>query len=173
MVVHLRVPVFQILEGSGFRFHHTQEFTGKTLPPLVSRDEVASKPGPFEIKRVRHPEMQRLAHPPRQLNTWLALTPCARATRATDAPASSVCSTIRRFSSTERRRRGGTLLTTTCSEVSTYPPSGHNCKCPPGSSSSTPHQLSTRPQDDAYSHRDSRRGKMCEEKSVGRRCIPS
>ena len=67
----------------------------------------------------------------RQANTWLAFTPCARATQATDAPGSNVSSTTRRFSSRECRRRG-TLLITLRSEVSTYPPSGHNRKCPLG-----------------------------------------
>jgi len=61
----------------------------------------------------------------RHANTWLAFTPCARATRATDAPGPKVSSTTRRFSSTECRRRCGTLLTTARSEVSTSPPSGH------------------------------------------------
>jgi hypothetical protein len=62
----------------------------------------------------------------RQANTWFAFTPCARATRATEAPGSKVSSTTRRFSSTECRRRCGTLLSNARSEVSTYPPSGHN-----------------------------------------------
>jgi hypothetical protein len=34
----------------------------------------------------------------RHLNTWLALTPFSRATRAIDAPGTRVASTIRRFS---------------------------------------------------------------------------
>src|SRR5450759_2768406 len=43
----------------------------------------------------------------RQPKTWLALTPCARATLATDAPSAIVSSTIRRFSSTVRSCRFG------------------------------------------------------------------
>src|SRR2546427_7238100 len=46
----------------------------------------------------------------RQANTWLALTPCARATRATDAPSTNVSSTIRRSSSTVRYRRLGVVF---------------------------------------------------------------
>src|ERR1035437_10799124 len=45
----------------------------------------------------------------RQPNTWLALTPCVRATLATDAPSTNVASTIRRFSSTVRCCRFGLL----------------------------------------------------------------
>src|ERR1700691_6781593 len=41
----------------------------------------------------------------RHPNTWFALTPCARATRATDAPGASVSSTTPRRSATLRRRR--------------------------------------------------------------------
>jgi len=41
----------------------------------------------------------------RHANTWLAFTPCARATNATLAPGSNVNSTMRRFSETERNRR--------------------------------------------------------------------
>ncbi len=43
----------------------------------------------------------------RQLNTWLALTPFARAIRATDVVASKFSSTMRRFSAIEHRRRLG------------------------------------------------------------------
>jgi hypothetical protein len=43
----------------------------------------------------------------RQLKTWLALIPCARATRATEDPGWKLSSTIRRFSATEHRRRLG------------------------------------------------------------------
>src|SRR6266850_1603785 len=56
--------------------------------------------------------------------TWLALTACRRATRATDAPVSNVSSTMRRFSSTDRRRLTicfGVSSTMTCSDASTYP----------------------------------------------------
>src|SRR3984893_5654737 len=79
----------------------------------------------------------------RQLKTWLALTVCRCATRATDAPGSNVSSTILRLSATERRRRGNALLTTTRSEASIYPPmwtltevstSGHRPHLPPTSS---------------------------------------
>ena len=66
----------------------------------------------------------------RQLNTWLAFTPCANATRATDAPGFKVCSTIRHFSATGHRRLCGSLLTTARSEVSIYSPSGHSRRCP-------------------------------------------
>src|SRR5215470_16968421 len=86
----------------------------------------------------------------RQANTWFALTSCARATRATDAPGCSVSSTIFRFCSTGCRRRCGALLTTARSEVSTSPPSGHNRKCPLGPSSSTQHNPSRRSHPDAY-----------------------
>jgi hypothetical protein len=41
----------------------------------------------------------------RHLNTWFAFTPCALATSATLAPGSSVSSTIRRFSATDRHLR--------------------------------------------------------------------
>jgi hypothetical protein len=43
----------------------------------------------------------------RQLKTWFALIPCARATRATEDPGWKLSSTIRRFSATEYRRRLG------------------------------------------------------------------
>ena len=66
----------------------------------------------------------------RQLNTWLAFTPCASATRATDAPGFKVCSTIRHFSPTGQRRLCDSLLTTAHSEVSIYSPSGHFHRCP-------------------------------------------
>jgi hypothetical protein len=69
-----------------------------------------------------------LAHQP---NAWLAFTPCASATRATDAPGFKVSSTIRQFSPTGHRRLCGSLLTTARSEVST---SGH-----------LPHQPTLRP----------------------------
>jgi hypothetical protein len=41
----------------------------------------------------------------RHWKTWLALTPFSRATRAIDAPGTSVASTMRRFSSAVRRTR--------------------------------------------------------------------
>src|ERR1035437_10159686 len=70
----------------------------------------------------------------RQPNTWLALTPCVRATLATDAPSTNVASTIRRFSSTVRCCRFGLLpvelplvaiSVTAGLEVSISAPSGH------------------------------------------------
>jgi hypothetical protein len=64
------------------------------------------------------------------LNAWLAFTPCANATRATDAPGFKVCSTIRHFSPTGHHRLCGSLLTTARSEVSIYSPSGHSRRCP-------------------------------------------
>ncbi|SRR6266436_5922771 len=82
-------------------------------------------------------------------HTWLAFTPCARATCATDAPGCNVSSTIRRFSATDRRLRGS-LLTTIRSEVSTYSPSGHFPMCPHEQSSFTTHTPPTRPEPDAY-----------------------
>src|SRR5271154_468195 len=75
----------------------------------------------------------------RQPNTWLALMPCPRATRATDAPSTRVSSTIRRFSAILRRCRGAALNNSpllaipsvTCREVSISAPSGHLFrKCP-------------------------------------------
>src|SRR5215469_17481633 len=58
--------------------------------------------------------------------------PCARATRATETPATSVASTIRRFSAILRRCRCGAIeaslsrgMTATCWEVSISAPSGH------------------------------------------------
>lgn len=66
----------------------------------------------------------------RQVNTWLAFTPCASATLATDAPGLKVCSTIRHFSPAGHRRLCGSLLTTARSEVSIYSPSGHFRRCP-------------------------------------------
>ena len=68
----------------------------------------------------------------RQPNTWLALMPCARATRATDAPSTNVSSTIRRFSVILRRCRWAApndsllavITSETCREVSISAPSG-------------------------------------------------
>src|SRR5438132_4464686 len=70
----------------------------------------------------------------RQPKTWLALTPCARATRATDAPSANVSSTIRRFSAIVRYCRLDLApvepLTGMSSvagvEVSISAPSGHD-----------------------------------------------
>ncbi len=69
----------------------------------------------------------------RHPNTWFALTPCARATRATDAPSTNVSSTIARFSAILRRCRGAAtndsllsaMTVATCREVSISAPSGH------------------------------------------------
>src|SRR5580658_5481838 len=70
----------------------------------------------------------------RQPNNWLAFTPCARATRATDALGARVSSTIWRFSSRLRYRlfaslvgalREDSLSITAGLEVSIYSPSGH------------------------------------------------
>src|ERR1700694_5722073 len=79
----------------------------------------------------------------RQLKTWLALTVCRCATRATDAPGSNVSSTILRLSATERRRRSKALLTTTLSEVSIYPPMCTLPKVP--TKGHRPHLLTLRP----------------------------
>jgi hypothetical protein len=57
------------------------------------------------------------------VKTWLALTACRRATRATDAPTSNVSSTILRSSSTDQRRLASRSLVSSrivCSEVSIY-----------------------------------------------------
>src|SRR5262250_2988504 len=54
----------------------------------------------------RAASLRRLSRPARynlhQLKTRLALTPCARATRATDAPSAKASPTIRCFSSNDR-----------------------------------------------------------------------
>jgi len=50
-----------------------------------------------------HPAPLRYSY--RHWKTWLALTPFSRATRAIDAPGTSVASTMRRFSSAVRRTR--------------------------------------------------------------------
>ena len=55
----------------------------------------------------------------RHVNTWLAFTPCRRATTATDAPAASVSSTIRHFRSSGHRRRPDGSTETTLRFVST------------------------------------------------------
>src|SRR3984957_12172082 len=66
----------------------------------------------------------------RQLNTWLAFTPCASATRATDAPGFKVCSTIRHFSPNGHRRLCGSLNDCSLQSVHFYSPSGRSCRCP-------------------------------------------
>jgi hypothetical protein len=58
----------------------------------------------------------------RHWNTWLAFTPCSRATRAIDAPGTSVASTIRRFSSAVRRKRFAELLPVPTSTISLTTP---------------------------------------------------
>src|ERR1700746_2797258 len=62
-----------------------------------------------------------------QLKTRLALTPCARATRATDAPSANASPTIRCFSSSDRYCR---LVVTACVYVSIIAPCGHYRCCP-------------------------------------------
>jgi hypothetical protein len=52
---------------------------------------------------VAHPTPLRYLY--RHWKTWLALTPFSRATRAIDAPGTSVASTMRRFSSVVRSTR--------------------------------------------------------------------
>src|SRR6266571_1597460 len=88
--------------------------------PQLHRRLPLSKPSCQESRR----------HP----NTWLALIPCARATRATDAPSTNVSSTIRRFSAMLRCCRVGApndsllavITSRTCREVSISAPSGHH-----------------------------------------------
>src|ERR1700747_1189941 len=62
-----------------------------------------------------------------QLKTRLALTPCARATRATDAPSANASPTIRCFSSSDRYCR---LVVTVCVDVAIIAPCGHYRGCP-------------------------------------------
>ena len=69
------------------------ELSGATL----TGNSLAPSPPPSR------PALYRL----HQLKTRLALTPCARATSATDAPSANVASTIRRFSSNDRYCRFG------------------------------------------------------------------
>src|SRR5262249_54287103 len=57
-----------------------------------------------------------------QLNTRLALTPCARATPATDAPSANASPTIRCFSSSDRYCR---FVVTGWVQVSIIAPRGH------------------------------------------------
>src|SRR6202023_3151208 len=61
-----------------------------------------------------------------QLKTRLALTPCARATPATDAPSANASPTIRCFSSSDRYCL---LVVTGCVEVSMLAPRGHYRVC--------------------------------------------
>jgi hypothetical protein len=84
----------------------------------------------------------------------LALTACRRATRATDAPASNVSSTIRRFSSTDLLCLFTRLATSTaiCPEVSTYPSWILSDVSTPAASLIT-HTSSTRFRPDAYPYR--------------------
>src|SRR5205809_5694313 len=74
-----------------------------------SRLVVVASDGELSLMRTGNNLIARLAPPSRparyslrQPKTWLALTPCARATRATDAPSTNVASTMRRFSSIVR-----------------------------------------------------------------------
>ncbi len=77
-------------------------------------------------------------------NTWFALPPCLRATRATDAPGPRASSTINRRSSALRRRRRRVTAPLTPSSISTMQ-----------ISSSQPQHVYMRPRPDAYSqHRD-------------------
>src|SRR4029077_12230849 len=75
--------------------------------------------------------LRRLSRPARyslhQLKNRLALTPCARATRATDAPSANASPTIRCFSSSVRYCR---LVGTGCVYVSIIAPRGHYRCCP-------------------------------------------
>src|SRR5580704_6464880 len=95
----------------------------------ASATRTASNPGTLFFSEPRSAWRYCL----RQANTWLAFTPCARATRATDAPGARVSSTIWRFSSGLRCRllawvgdlREDTLSITAGLEVSIYSPSGH------------------------------------------------
>src|SRR3989442_15003543 len=98
-------------------------------------------PSELPLTRTGNNLITRLAPPNRparyslrQPKTWLALTPCARATRATDAPSANVSSTIRRFSAIVRYCRLDLApvepLTGMSSvagvEVSISAPSGHD-----------------------------------------------
>src|SRR5260370_14612515 len=106
-----------------------------------SRLVVVACDGELSLKWTGNNLIARLATPRRraryslrQPNTWLALMPCARATRATDAPSINVSSTIRRFSSIVRYCRltvvpVGPLTgmsSVACVEVSISAPSGHD-----------------------------------------------
>src|SRR5438094_1886118 len=106
-----------------------------------SRLVVVASDGELSFTRTGNNLIARLAPPSRparyslrQPKTWLALTPWARATSATDAPSASVASTIRRFSSIGRYCRLGLapvglltgLCSVTCVEVSISAPSGHD-----------------------------------------------
>ena len=90
------------------------------------RDWLAAQPTPFRCSY-------------RHWKTWLALTPCSRATRAIDAPGASVASTIRRFSAAVRYTRFARPPSTPTSIAS-----------PTNKSSATLTLMSIRPDPDAY-----------------------
>src|SRR5713101_5831093 len=106
-----------------------------------SRLVVVASDGELSLTRTGNNLIAGLAPPSRparyslrQPKTWLALTPCARATRATDAPSTNVSSTIRRFSAMLRCCRVGApndsllavITSRTCREVSISAPSAHH-----------------------------------------------
>ena len=70
---------------------------GEGLIAIVGENG-ANKPGIARFWDFRSPRWYWRPH----ANTWLAFTPCARATRAADAPGAKVSSTIWRFSSGPR-----------------------------------------------------------------------
>src|SRR5437870_635344 len=106
-----------------------------------SRLVVVASDGELSLTRTGNNLIARLTPPSRparyslrQPKTWLALMPCARAIRATDAPSANVSSTMLRFSSIVRYCRlglvpGGPLTvmsSVACVEVSISAPSGHD-----------------------------------------------
>src|SRR5437016_11732683 len=106
-----------------------------------SRWVVGASDGEFSLTWTGNSLIARLAllscparYSLRQPNTWLALTLCDSATRATDAPSTKVSSTIRRFSSIGRYCRLGkvplrpltVMSSVACVEVSISAPSGHD-----------------------------------------------
>src|SRR5438128_6619877 len=106
-----------------------------------SRLVVVACDGELSLTRTGNNLIARLAPPSRparyslrQPKTWLALMPCARAIRATDAPSANVASTMLRFSSIVRYCRLGLvpvglwtgMSSVTCVEVSISAPSGHD-----------------------------------------------
>src|ERR1039458_3529675 len=88
------------------RDHLTVCFSGQHLSPNNMRGR---EPGLFcpriEFWRGTTPSLPS-RYKRRHWKTWFALTPYFNATRATEAPASSVSSTTRRRSAALRRRRG-------------------------------------------------------------------
>src|ERR1700686_132219 len=93
----------------------------------VSRGELSGVTLTGKSLVLSHPPNRPARYSRRQLKTRLALTPCVRATSATDAPSAKVSSTIRRFSSNPRYRR---LAATGSVYVSIIAPSGHYRLCP-------------------------------------------